>query len=237
MLQCLVLAGGSGTRMRPATDKIPKSLLPVAGKPFVEWQLSLLARAGIERVVFAAGYLGDLLEDHVGDGGRWALEVRYVHEGDRLLGTAGAIRLAFDTGVLDEEFFVLYGDSYLPIDYVWVAEVFRSSRAPALMTVFHNADVGDRSNVVFDGCRVECYDKSTEVRPERMLHIDYGLSVFDRELIAREVPAGRRTDLAPVLTRLARSGLLAGLEVFTPFYEVGSPSGLSALETLLTASG
>src|SRR6266566_3944089 len=114
-LQCVVLAGGQGTRMLPMTEELPKALIPGLGRAFADWQLEHLAAEGIERVTYSVGYRGDMLRSHVGDGSRYGLKVDWVDEGDQLLGTGGALRLALDEGALDDAFFVLYGDSYLPI--------------------------------------------------------------------------------------------------------------------------
>ncbi|HSR06922.1 MAG TPA: sugar phosphate nucleotidyltransferase, partial [Bryobacteraceae bacterium] len=106
--QCLVLAGGLGTRMRPSTETIPKSMLTAAGKPFVAYQLEWLASEGVTDVIYSIGYRGGAIRDYVGDGSRWGIRALFVDEGERLLGTAGALRLAFDHGVLDPTFAVLY---------------------------------------------------------------------------------------------------------------------------------
>src|SRR5436190_842448 len=105
-IQCVILAGGLATRMRPLTETLPKALLPVAGTPFIDHQLGWLAAHGVTRVVLSIGYRGEMLRDHVGDGGRWGLSIRVVDEGTRLRGTAGALRLALDEGALDEGFLV-----------------------------------------------------------------------------------------------------------------------------------
>ena len=133
--------------MRPWTEAVPKALLPVAGRPFADWQLDWLAAGGVDRVVYSVGHLGEAIEDHVGDGRRWGVDVRYVKEGAVLRGTAGAIRLAADHGVLDDTFFVLYGDSYLCVDPRAVAAAFVAAGRPALMTVYHNRGSWDTSNV------------------------------------------------------------------------------------------
>src|SRR3954463_4039756 len=106
-MQCLILAGGLGTRMRPLTETVPKAMLPVAGRPFADWQLAWLAGQGVERVVYSLGHLGELVEEHVGDGRSFGLDVRYCYERGQLLGTAGAVRAAIDAGLMDEAFFVL----------------------------------------------------------------------------------------------------------------------------------
>jgi NDP-sugar pyrophosphorylase family protein len=218
--------------MRPLTDRLPKALLPVLGRPFADWQLELLARQGIERVVCCAGHLGGLLRAHVGDGARFGLRVAWSDDGPRPLGTAGAIRLALDRGLLDEAFLVLYGDSYLPIDVAEVEAAWRRSAGPALMTVLRNEGRWDRSNCVYRDGRVVLYDKRAGERPE-LRWIDYGLSVLSRAAVAERVLSGCAADLADLLHELSVSGELAGLEVRQRFYEAGSPRGLRELEAFL----
>jgi NDP-sugar pyrophosphorylase family protein len=235
-LQCVILAGGLGTRMRPMTEQMPKALLPVLGRPFADWQLRALAAQGVERVVYSIGYRGDMLRDFVGDGSRYGLAVAWVDEGTRLLGTGGALRRALDVGALEEAFFVLYGDSYLPTDMGRMERAWHDSDLPALMAVLLNDDRWDRSNAVFAGGRILLYDKS---RPDtwrsRMRWIDYGLSVLSREVIADSVPPDTVFDLAELMRQLSLAGRLAGLEVTERFYEAGSPEGLRDLEDYLSA--
>lgn len=236
-MQCVILAGGLGTRMRPHTETVPKALLEVAGRPFVDHQLAWLATHGVSSVVLSLGHLGERIEAHVGDGSRYGIPVRYVREGSTLRGTAGALRLALERGVLDAEFLVVYGDSYLPIDFAAVASAFRASALPALMTVFANEGRWDTSNVVFDeaAARLVVYDKQRKLRPaEDFRHIDYGLSAFRRSVIERDVPPGVRYDLADVMRDLSVRGELFGLSVTERFYEIGSPEGLAELERLLS---
>jgi NDP-sugar pyrophosphorylase family protein len=233
-LQCVILAGGLGTRMRPQTEAVPKALVPVLGRPFADWQLELLAGQGIERVVYCTGYRGQMLRDHVGDGSRFGLDVSWSDEGTTLLGTAGAIRLAVDRSAVDEAFFVLYGDSYLPISVGAVEEAWRSSGMPALMTVLRNEGRWDTSNSVYREGRVVLYDKSRpEARRDEMRWIDYGLSVLTRAAVVERVPPGTVADLADLMRDLSTLGELAGLEVRQRFYEAGSPAGLRDLEAHL----
>jgi NDP-sugar pyrophosphorylase family protein len=234
-MQCVILAGGLGTRMWPETKTIPKTLLPIAGTPFATWQLSWLARSGIDSVVYCVGHLGQQIRDHVGDGCSWGLPVRYVDEGNDLRGTAGALRLAYDESALEEDFLVLYGDSWLQVDPAGVLREARGRREPALMTVFRNDGRWDGSNVVLDGTRVARYAKGLTVPPPEMRWIDYGLLAFRRCVISERVPPGLPQDLAPLCTRMAEEGLLAGFEVERRFYEIGSVAGRDELEALFTA--
>jgi NDP-sugar pyrophosphorylase family protein len=235
-MQCVILAGGLGTRMLPFTETMPKALLPVLGRPFIDHQLEWLAAHGTRELVLSVGYLGEQIEAHVGDGARFGVSVRYVKEGSVLRGTAGALRLALDQGVLADEFLLTYGDSYLPVDFAAVAAAFRSAGKLGLMTVFANEGRWDTSNVVFDreASLVTLYDKSRTLRPASdYCYIDYGISALRRSVIEREVPSGVRHDLADVFRPLSQQGELAGLEIRQRFYEIGSPAGLADLESFL----
>jgi NDP-sugar pyrophosphorylase family protein len=234
-MQCVILAGGLGTRMWPETKTVPKALLPVAGKPFASWQLSWLAAAGIGSVVYCVGHLGGQIRSYVGNGARWGLAVRYVDEGGQLRGTAGALRLAHDQGALDGDFLVLFGDSWLQIDPAAVLRAARERPEPALMTVFRNEGRWDASNVVLDGTRVARYAKRLAAPPPEMRWIDYGLLAFRRQVIGERVPPGGPADLAPLCTALAEEGLLAALEAGQRFYEIGSAAGRDELQAVLAA--
>lgn len=228
MLPVAILAGGLATRLHPVTETIPKALVTINGEPFLARQLRLLRDKGIRRVVLCIGFLGHQIQEYAGDGSRFDLEIDYSSDAPRLLGTAGAIRQALP--LLGPEFFVLYGDSYLPCDYRAVGESFRQSGKPGLMTVFRNDGRWDRSNVEFSGGRILSYNK-TEQNP-RMCHIDYGLGVF-RASAFSEVPDSRPSDLVSVYQRLLADGGLAAFEVPERFYEIGSFEGIQDLERLL----
>jgi NDP-sugar pyrophosphorylase family protein len=232
-MQCVILAGGIGSRMWPATRSTPKTLLPVRDRPFADYQLRWLADAGISSVVFCIGHLGEDVRGFVRDGGPWGLSVAYVDEGDDLRGTAGALRLAYEAGALDEDFLVLYGDSWLQVDPAAVLRAARQRPEPALMTVFRNDGQWDTSNVVFDGARVVRYEKGLDPRPAQMCWIDYGLTAWRRSVVVERVKSGTVQDLAPILTDLAAEGRLAGFEVAERFYEIGSVAGRAELEAFL----
>jgi NDP-sugar pyrophosphorylase family protein len=230
MLPAAILAGGLATRLRPMTETIPKSLVPVNGEPFISHQLRLLKSRGVERVVLCVGYLGGMIEDFIG-GGAFGLDVQYSLDGLSPLGTAGALRKALP--LLGEAFFTIYGDSYLTCDYASVEDAFLSSGRPGLMTVFRNDGLWDTSNVEFSQGSVVAYDK--EKRTPRMRHIDYGLGVFHRSVFDR-LPPGPR-DLAAVYQDLVARNELAAFEVADRFYETGSFEGIQALSELLAAAG
>ena len=221
-LPVAILAGGLATRLRPLTEQIPKSLVDVAGKPFVVRQLELLGSRGVRRVVLCVGHLGEMVEREIGSGARWGIDVRYSFDGETLLGTGGALKRALP--LLGESFFVLYGDSYLDCDYARVAQAFAESGKLGLMTVFENRDRWDRSNVLFEEGQIRAYDKRNPT--PAMRHIDYGLGVLSRRVLDG-YPAGEAVDLAAVYEELVRRDQLAGFEVNRRFYEIGSPEGLA----------
>jgi NDP-sugar pyrophosphorylase family protein len=223
-----ILAGGLATRLRPITEKIPKSLVPVAGRPFLAHQLELLHARGIRHAVLCIGYLGEMIQREFGNEAN-GIRLEYSFDGPKLLGTGGALKRALPK--LGDEFFVLYGDSYLPLPYAPVAEVFHRSGKLGLMTVYHNEGKYDTSNVVFAEGGIKVYDKKNRL-PE-MRHIDYGLSLF-KASVFDAYAADQVFDLAEVMGRLVREKQLAGYEVRERFYEMGSPAGLAELETLLT---
>ncbi|HZY86184.1 MAG TPA: sugar phosphate nucleotidyltransferase, partial [Gemmataceae bacterium] len=201
-------------------------------RPFIDHQLALLRRNGVRRVVLCLGHLGEQVERHLGDGAALGLEVRYSHDGERLLGTGGALLRA--APLLGPAFWVLYGDSYMDIDYPAVLRHFRAGDHDGLMTVLHNENRWDRSNVIFRNGRLLCYDKRSP-RPE-MTHVDYGVSLLRSTALAR-LPADQPCDLADLYTELVAEGRMAGHEVTQRFYEIGSPRGLQETQEYLLARG
>lgn len=231
-LTAAILAGGLSKRLRPMTDHVPKALIPVAGRPFVEHQLRLLSSRGISHVVLCVGHLGEMIRDAIGNGVRFGLDVEYVFDGPRLLGTAGALRNALP--LLGNPFFVLYGDSYLDIDYRDVHKKFLQAGKLGLMTVWRNGNRWDRSNVLFREGQIIRYDKRSPT-PE-MRHIDYGLGVLSSAALDF-IPAGKPCDLADAYTELVRKQELAAYEVNNRFYEIGSLRGVKETERYLSRKG
>jgi len=217
-----ILSGGLATRLRPLTEKVPKALIEVAGKPFIERQLTLLRKKGIRRVVLCLGYRAQQVERLVGDGKNWDLKVDYSYDGPDLLGTAGALRKARHH--LGELFWVLYGDSYLDFDYRAVANHFKQEGEGklGLMTVFANHDRWDKSNVIFKNGRILKYDKM-KPSPE-MEYIDYGAAIL--RAAALDLITNSPCDLAHLYAQLVGSNLLLGYEVTRRFYEIGSHEGI-----------
>jgi NDP-sugar pyrophosphorylase family protein len=227
-LPVAILAGGLATRLRPTTEKIPKALIPVAGQPFLAHQLRLLQNAGIRKVVLCVGYRGEMIEQEFADGRNFGVELSYSFDGPELLGTGGALKKALP--MLGQSFFVLYGDSYLPIDYAAPARAFVASGKLGLMTVFRNGGRWDTSNVWFEDGAIKSYSKKEQTA--QMQFIDYGLGVLDSKSL-EPWPDGKAFDLADVYHDLIARNELAGFEVEHRFYEIGSLEGLAELDAML----
>jgi N-acetyl-alpha-D-muramate 1-phosphate uridylyltransferase len=227
-VQAIILAGGLGTRLRPISETIPKALVPVAGRPFIEYQIELFHSHGVRDLIVCIGHLGHLIEEYLGDGRRFDVSIRYGYERDRLLGTAGAIKNV--EPLLEDAFLVQYGDSYLLVDYRKVMTYFLQHDVPGMMVVYKNHDKWDRSNVVVDGDRVCRYDKLRKW--PAMDYIDFGVSTFRREAFAG-IPEGVATDLSTVHQALIEQRQLLAYEASHRFYEVGSPEGLQEFDSFV----
>lgn len=222
MLPVAILAGGLATRLRPLTEKIPKALIDINGEPFITKQLQYLKQQGVERVVLCVGYLCEQIQEIVGDGKNFQLEIDYVFDGDILKGTGGALQNALP--LLGDAFFVLYGDSFLPVNFAEIEKDFFKQQKLALMTVLKNKNQWDKSNVLFEAGTLQEYNKKAP-HPE-MHYIDYGLGILSKEVFDREhreIPF----DLADLYHTLSLQNKLAGYEVFERFYEIGSLQGLA----------
>lgn len=230
-MQVVILAGGLGTRLRAIDPLRPKALMPVAGRPFIDWQFDLLKQNGLTDVVLSIGHLGEQIMRHVQDGRAWGLRVRYACEDpQQLRGTGGALVHALP--LLADEFLMMYGDSYLPIPFAPVIHAFRTGGSPALMTVFRNQGAWDKSNARIEGDRVIFYSKAA--KPGEADWIDYGLLAFRRAVIARYEAAPVPLDMAVMLSDLVASNELSAYEAPQRFYEIGKPEGLRELEHVLS---
>jgi MurNAc alpha-1-phosphate uridylyltransferase len=226
-MQAVVLAGGLATRMRPHTLTVPKSMLEVAGRPFVDWQLERLVASGVRDVVMCIAHLGGQIRDHVGDGAHLGARVVWSEEGPALLGTGGALRVALP--LLAETFLVTYGDSYLPFDY---AEPLRMLDAhtdcDGVMAVFKNEGKWDPSNVVTDGAWVNRYEKRS--KDPAFDHIDYGATAVRRDALAAALPPVGHAGFDAVQRDLASRKRLRACVARERFFEIGSPEGLAELD-------
>jgi NDP-sugar pyrophosphorylase family protein len=225
MLPVVILSGGLATRLYPVTRTIPKALIPINGRPFIDHQLALLKEKGVTQVILCVGNLGTRIEEFVGDGSQWGMKVQYSYDGDVLLGTGGAIKKA--AGMLPDAFMILYGDSYLDIDFDPIVQRFYADNLPVLMTVYRNQNALDASNILMTDGRILKYTKNKS--DPAMEYIDYGLIVIRKEIF-NVYPSQEPFELSLVLSRSVDAGLVASYEIKQRFYEIGSLQGIKETE-------
>lgn len=219
-MQVIILAGGMGTRLGSLTKGLPKSLVPIHGKPFLEYQLECLKTNGIRDIVLCIGHLGAQIKERFGDGSSFGVNISYSTE-DKLLGTAGAIKKA--EPLLEETFYTMYGDSYLFLDFKEVMKFFKANNKLALMTVYKNHNLYDRSNTAITENLVKKYSK-TDITPE-MIYIDYGVNVFRKQALSL-IQENQYCSLESIFPQLIEANELLAYEVKERFYEIGSISGM-----------
>jgi NDP-sugar pyrophosphorylase family protein len=233
-MQAVILAGGLGTRMRPFTEKAPKCLLPVRGRPFIDYQIELLKAGGIREIVLCLGYLGEMVQGHLGDGASHGVNIQYSWDSPESGGTAGALKHA--EPLLNTTFFLTWGDSYVRLDHATMFAAHRAS-APdvvATMGVFCNQNAYDSSNVQIGGNKVVRYLKGA---PDlHFTHIDAGISVFERSALG-EIPSNQNLALDQFFSLWAARGRLGAYPIDQRFYEAGSRAGLSDFERFIAGGG
>ena len=229
MLPVAILVGGLATRLHPTTLTIPKSLIKVAGKPFIFHQLKNLREQGITDIVLCTGHLGEMIKSYVGDGSKFDLKILYSSDGNKLLGTGGAIKKALP--LLGDKFFILYGDTYLPIKFDSIEQSYLSNNFSYLMTVLKNDGMWDQSNAFFVNDKLIEYNKQNPT--SKMRYIDYGLSIVSKNIFDK-YSEDTFFDLSDIFQYLSKQKQLVGLEVFKRFYEIGTPNSLKETEGYLS---
>lgn len=220
-MQIAILTGGLATRLQPLTEKIPKSMIMIEGKPFLQYQLEFLKKGDITDIVLCVGYLSEQIKTYFGDGKRFGVNIKYSRESERLLGTGGALKNA--ETLLEKEFFVMYGDSYLFLNFEAVMLHFQKFNKPALMVVYKNFDKYDKSNAAVEKGMVKKYDKKHKTND--MVYIDYGVSIL-RKKVLDMVPENQVYSLEELFTTLIKQNEMLAFETKKRFYEIGSYSGL-----------
>lgn len=229
-MQIAILAGGMGTRLYPLTRDVPKAMAPAAGKPFLEYQIEMLRKAGVTDIVLLVGNLSDAITTYFGDGSGFGVKIRYSNEGPNLLDTAGAVRHALP--LLGERFFLTFGDSYLRLPYGQIWKDYAGSGREALMTVYRNHNQFDTSDIFVEDGLVRAYQKSPPLPGAH--YINHGLMILRRDAIAA-IPQDTRISLQQFLQAVIARGELMAWETQQRFFEIGSPSALKEFEDEIIA--
>lgn len=230
-MQAVILAGGLATRLRPLTETIPKSMVMINNKPFLQYQLELLRNNGITDIVLCVGYLYKQIEDYFQNGNDFGVKIKYSKEEEKLLGTAGALKNA--ANLLDKKFFLTYGDSYVFLNFHEIMHYFDAYDQLALMVVYKNCNRFDKSNVRLEGNRVSKYDKNAT--DDNMIYIDYGVSLLSKEIL-RLIPDGIAYSLEDVFKKIITQNSMLAFEAEERFYEIGSFNGLKEFTDFISAN-
>lgn len=227
-MQIVIMAGGLGTRLGRAHKNIPKSMIRIGGRPFLEHQIELLRENNVLNIVLCIGHLGQQIKAYFGSGENHGVHIRYSEEEEKLLGTGGALKIA--EPLLEDTFFLMWGDSYLLLDFQDVWRAFFETLGDGLMVVYRNNNLRVKSNVIVKNGRVVLYDKWTTF-PD-MVYIDNGLSVFNKSLLD-EIPPHEVYPVENIFKKWSKEDRLAAYETEQKFYEIGSLSGLKEFEALI----
>lgn len=225
-MQVVILAGGLATRLYPKTLTIPKSMIEINGKPFIFWQLHKIKQNNIKDIILCVGNHFEQIVDYIKDGSKFGLNIKYSYDGESLLGTGGSIKKAQD--LLDDSFFVIYGDSYLDVNYSQIEKLYNMSNKLGLMTVYKNNGKIEESNVIYKDNKIIKYNKKE--KNQDMNYIDYGLGILNKKafVIKKDV-----FDLSEVYCSLIEKNQLIGCEVEQRFYEIGSEQGIKDTENFI----
>src|SRR5487761_548032 len=229
-MQAVILAGGLGTRLRPLTEKVPKPMIQVNGKPFLEYEIELLKKNGVLDFVLCVGYRANVIQDHFGDGKKFGVRVSYSFEGEELLGPAGALKNA--ERHLEDNFIVTYGDGYLAMDYRKAWDVFVASRKLGMMVVYENHDRFGRSDLEVKSGYVTRYDKKNK-SPD-MVWINFGVS-FLRKKALEFIPAASAFKEEEFYGKLIGRRELLAFETKERFYEIGTPASLNEFASFISS--
>lgn len=233
-MNALIFAAGFGERMRPLTDTTPKPLLPVAGKPLIEWHLEKLAACGIRDVVINTAWLADQFPARLGDGARWGLRIRYSCEGDTPLETGGGMLHALPL-LGDAPFLLVNGDIWTDFDFATLPKEPEGLAHLVMVDRPPQATHGDFA-----------LDEAGLVRNDAANRLTYaGLGVYRpqlldgwRDVIAEPAIANGKPKfpLAPILRARMAAGLIRGEYHRGRWTDVGTPERLARLDAELTQS-
>jgi len=227
-MQIVILAGGLATRLRPMTNDIPKSMIQVENKPFLQHQIELLRQNEVSDIVLCVGHLSHMIKDYFGDGKRFGVRIRYSDEGENLLGTGGALKKA--EPLLEDEFFLMYGDSYLLLNYRSVESYYEKFERFCLLVVYKNYNLYDNSNVGIKDGLISVYDKNNPLG--QLTYIDVGLSIL-RKGVLNQISSVTPSPLEELYQKIIAKKEMLAYVVNQRFYEIGSFQGLKEFENLI----
>jgi NDP-sugar pyrophosphorylase family protein len=227
-MQIVILCGGLATRLRNLTKNIPKSMIKIKNKPFLEYQIENIKRSSINNIILCVGHLSEQIESYFGNGEKFGVDIKYSYDGDKPLGPIGALKNA--EPLLDDIFFIMYGDSYLKVDFKKVYSYFIDHNKLALMVVYKNFNKIDKSNLIVKNNIIVAYgDKK---RTKDMIYIDYGTSILKKEIL-NIIPKNTFYTTGQLFSNLISKNELLAYEVKQRFYHIGNPDALEEFKNYI----
>lgn len=232
-MQAVILAGGLGTRLRPLTYTIPKPMVLIKKKPYLEYQIKYLKKGGITDILILVSYLGEQIIKYFGDGSKYGVNIKYSKE-EKPLGTGGALKLA--EKYLKEEFLIIYGDSFLPINYNNLIHFYRKHNKSSLLVAYKNDlnNISVPNNLMIgDDFLVKKYEKDS--RNTHLEYVESGVLITKKKLISL-IPANKPYSLEKtIFPKLIKKGDLIAYITQKRFYDIGTPDRLEAITNYFLA--
>ena len=220
----LILCGGLATRLGVLAKNIPKSMIDIEGKPFLQYQIENLRKNSIKDIVLCVGHLSEKIENYFRDGSKFGVNIKYSYDGDKPLGPIGAVKKAEE--FLEDVFFIMYGDSYLSVDFQKVYSFFTQNKKQALMVIYKNYDKYDKSNISVQNNIVTGYGENGAI------HIDYGTSLLRKEAL-NNVPKNTMYTTGEFFSNLIKKNELLAFEAKKRFYHIGTPDSLEEFRNFI----
>lgn len=227
-MQIVILAGGKGTRLSPLTYQVPKPLVRIHSKPFLQFQLELIKSFGFNEVLLLVSYLGNQIEEYFGNGLNFGLKIKYSYE-ENPLGTGGALKNAEDE--IAEEFLLLNGDTFLPIDYGELIRYFHKFNKIGVLVAYNNSEKVAPNNIAIEKSNlITHYNKRDS---KGMTHIDAGAMVFKKDVLDL-IPKSQISSLEEeIFHKLIRRKELLAFPINERFYDMGNFKELEIIREVL----
>ena len=227
-MQMIILCGGLATRLGNLSKDTPKSMIKIEGKPFLEYQIEMLKKQSIKDIILCAGHLSEKIIEYFGDGKKFGVNIRYSHDDEKPLGPIGALKNA--EPLLDDVFFIMYGDSYLFVDFKKVYSYFLEYEDLALMVAYKNFDKYDASNLAIKNGRIVACGKENKTKD--MIYIDYGTSIL-RKKVLEIVPKYTPYSTERFFSELVKKRELMAFETEERFYHIGNLKSLEEFRSYI----
>ena len=223
--QVVILAGGLGTRLGKLTKNIPKALIEINNKPFIEWQINYFLNQGKKKFLLCLGHFSEQIIEFV-EKKFPDIEINFSLDGEKMLGTGGALVNAYEQ--LEENFYVIYGDSYLQIDLKNIELRHDIKDSVITMAIFKNDNMYDKSNVQIHDKKLRYYKNSSEI----CNYIDYGVSIISKKILS-DYNLSNFINLSHIYENESKKNKINYYLAKNRFYEVGSEKGIFELNKFL----